>query len=90
MDENIIIPKDLFVAINNVFSGSEAKVLLTLLGYKNEQMSTKNILEIAGITQANNYFRTRKQLVDLDYLIVDNEGMHVNTDKILSDYPLDK
>ena len=46
------------------------------------------IQEMTGITKSNNYFKTRKQLVNSGYLIVDESGMRVNADKLLSDYSL--
>jgi hypothetical protein len=86
MNTNITISKDLAVAINNLCSGSEVKVLLSVLGFGAAKPSTIQMQKLTGISQANNYFRVRKQLVDLGYLIIDENGMHVNADKILSDY----
>jgi len=82
------IPKNLLVAINNLCSGSEVKVLLAALTYDSNKMSTAQMQKVTGITKPNNYFRVRKQLLNLGYLIIDDDGMHVNADKILSDYTL--
>lgn len=79
------ISKDLLVAMNNLCSGSEVKVLLAILAH-GPILSTVQMQKATGITKPNNYFRVRKQLVDLNYLTIDNRGMHVNVDKILYDY----
>ena len=81
------ISKDLLVAINNLCTGSEVKVLLTVLTH-DTTLSTAQMQAATGITKPNNYFRVRKQLVNLGYLIINDSGMHVNADKILSDYTL--
>ncbi len=82
------ITKSLLVAINNLCSGSEVKVLLAVLAYDSNKMSTSQMQAATGITKPNNYFRVRKQLLNLGYLVIDDCGMHVNIDKILSDYAL--
>lgn len=82
------ISKDLLVAINNLCTGSEVKVLLAVLAHDAAEMSTAQMQAVTGITKPNNYFRVRKQLINLDYLIIDDSGMYVNVDKILSDYTL--
>lgn len=79
------ISKDLLVAINNLCTGSEVKVLLAVLSH-DATLSTTQMQAATGITKSNNYFRVRKQLLNLGYLIIDDSGMHVNVDKILSDY----
>ena len=85
--DNMTISKDLLVAINNLCSGSEVKVLLVVLAH-GSTLSTTQMQAATGITKSNNYFRVRKQLLNLNYLIIDGSGMHVNADKILSDYTL--
>lgn len=80
------ISKDLLIAINNLCTGSEVKVLLTVLAHDSTTLSTAQMQKTTGITKPNNYFRVRKQLLNLGYLIIDDNGMHVNTDKILFDY----
>ena len=80
------ITKDILVAVNNLCTGSEVKVLLAALAYDPATLSTSQMQKITGITKPNNYFRVRKQLLNLGYLTMDNGCMHVNTDKILEDY----
>lgn len=80
------ISKDLLVAINNLCTGSEVKVLLTVLAHDSTTLSTAQMQKITGITKPNNYFRVRKQLLNLGYLIIDDNGMHVNANRILFDY----
>ena len=82
------ISKPLLIAINNLCSGSEVKVLLAVLAYDSNKMSTAQMQNATGITKPNNYFRVRKQLLNLGYLTIDDDGMHINVDKILSDYTL--
>lgn len=82
------ISKDLLIAINNLCAGSEVKVLLVVLAHDSNKMSTAEMQAATGITKPNNYFRVRKQLLNLGYLIIDDSGMHVNVNKILSDYAL--
>lgn len=81
------ISKDLASAINNLCSGSEVKVLLAVLSYGGAS-STAQMQAASGITKSNNYFRTRKQLIERGYLIMSENGVHVNSEKILSDYSL--
>lgn len=88
MSKNITVSKDLIVAINNLCTGSEIKVLLTVLAHEPITLSTAQMQKATGITKSNNYFRVRKQLLNLGYLTMDDNGMQVNTDKILSDYAL--
>ena len=80
------ITKDILVAINNLCTGSEVKVLLAVLAYDPVTLSTTQMQNITGITKPNNYFRVRKQLLNLGYLTIDDSVMDVNTDKILEDY----
>jgi hypothetical protein len=81
------LTKDLLIAINNLCTGSEIKVLLAVLTH-DSVLSTSEMQAVTGITKPNNYFRVRKQLLNLGYLILDDSGIYVNTDKILSDYTL--
>ena len=58
----LLFPADLFAAINNKFSGNEAKVLLTFLGCKGDgsfSPSTAYMLNMTGIKHSNHYFATR-------------------------------
>ena len=82
------ISKNLISAMNNLCSGSEVKVLLAVLAHDSQKMSTSQMQKVTGITKSNNYFRVRKQLLNLGYLTIDDSGMHVNTEKILNDYTL--
>lgn len=81
------ISKDLLIAMNNLCTGSEIKVLLVALAH-DCALSTAEMQAATGITKPNNYFKVRKQLLNLGYLILDDSGMHVNANKILSDYTL--
>lgn len=80
------ITKGILAAVNNLCTGSEVKVLLAALVYDPATLSTAQMQKITGITKSNNYFRVRKQLLNLGYLTMDDSGMRVNTDKILEDY----
>jgi hypothetical protein len=84
---NMTLTKDLLIAMNNLCAGSEIKVLLAVLSH-DCTLSTAQMQAATGITKPNNYFRVRRQLLNLGYLTIDDRGMHVNTDKILSDYAL--
>jgi hypothetical protein len=79
---------DLLIAIHNLCTYTEYKILFAAAYYEGANPTFVEIQDVTGITQPNNYFRARKQLVSLGYLTVDNNGMHANTDKILSDYAL--
>ena len=84
----IVLPYDLFVAINNKCPSTEAKILMTLLGCKGDGSfapSTQYMLATTGITQPNNYFAARKRLMERGYIETDEEGnVYVNVDRILS------
>lgn len=84
----VIYPVDLFSAINTLLTGNEAKVLLTLLGCKGDgtfSPSTAYMQKMTGITQPNNYYKTRKQLEKKGYITVDEQGnLYINTKKILA------
>ena len=81
------ISKDLLIAMNNLCTGSEIKVLLSVLVH-DCALSTAEMQAATGITKPNNYFKVRKQLLNSGYLILDDSGMHVNANKILSDYTI--
>ena len=89
----IMIPSDLFVAINNIFNGNEAKILLTLLGCKGDgsfSPSAQYIQKMTGITQPNNYYKIRKQLETKGYIETDEQGnLYINSTKILKQYQND-
>lgn len=78
--------KDIIIAINNLCTGTEAKLLLSMLLCEPDKITTKRMLQMTGITKPNNYFRTRRELINLGYVVDTMDGMLVNTDKILSDY----
>ena len=86
----VIFPSDLFAAINTLFNGNEAKLLLTLLGCKGDgsfSPSTKYMLKMTGITRPNHYFATRKRLEDKNYIESDDQGnLYINTKKIMDQY----
>jgi hypothetical protein len=79
---------DLLVAIHHLCTYTEYKILFAAAYYEGTNPTFAEIQDVTGITQPNNYFRERKQLVRLGYLTVDNNSMHVNVDKILADYAL--
>lgn len=81
--ENIIIQLDLFSAINNICTGSEGKILMSIIGGCS---STEDMLKMTGITKSNHYFAIRKKLINKGYISLD--PIRVNSDKILSDYYL--
>ncbi|MGN5455179.1 MAG: hypothetical protein ACI4XN_04270 [Candidatus Kurthia intestinigallinarum] len=89
----LIFPSDLFAAINNIFSGNEAKVLLTLIGCKGDgsfSPSTQYMLDMTGISKPNNYFKIRKQLETNGYIEIDEQGnLYIDTKKIIDRYQND-
>lgn len=85
----VMYPTDLFTAINNLCSGNEAKVLLTLLGCKGDgsfSPSTKYMLNLTGIPKANHFHTVRKALTDKGYIEEQEGDIYVNTTKILEEY----
>ena len=85
----VIYPTELFVAINNLCSGNEAKVLLTLLGCKGDGSfapSTKYMLNTTGITKANNFTSIRKELTQKGYIQEQDGDIYIDTQKIISEY----
>ena len=86
----VMYPTDLFAAINNIFSGTEAKVMLTLLGCKGDgsfSPSTKYMQKMTGITKPNNYYKTRKQLEKKGYITTDKDGnLYIDVKKIIDQY----
>ena len=77
---NIIIPIDLFSAINNICTGSEGKILMALIGGVS---SANDMLKMTGITKPNHYFAIRKKLINKGYI---DSSMHVDSNKIMCDY----
>lgn len=88
MNDDIIIPKELFAAINTLFTGVESKILITIIGHGWPFMpSIKYMLKMTGLTQNNHYFINRKKLIDNGYIVLQENGtMSVNTNKILNEY----
>lgn len=89
----VMYPADLFAAINTIFNGNEAKVMLTLLGCKGDGSFSPSLTymqKMAGITQPNNYYKIRKQLETKGYIKVDKQGnLYIDTKKILDKYQND-
>lgn len=85
----VIYPTNLFVAINNLCTGNEAKVLLALLGCKGDGSftpSTKYMLNVTGIPKANHFTSVRKELTKKGYLIEKDGDIYIDTQKILDEY----
>lgn len=84
----VMYPSELLAAINNLLSGNEAKVLLVLLGCKGDgsfSPSAEYMQKMTGITQPNNYYKTRKQLEKKGYITTDEKGnIYIDTQKIIS------
>ena len=84
----VVYPSDLFAAINQICSGNEAKVLLTLLGCKGDGSfapSTAYVQKMSGITLPNNYYKVRKQLETRGLLKTDEMGnLYIDTQNILA------
>ena len=85
----VMYPTALFSAINNLCTGNEAKLLLSLLGCKGDGSfapSTQYILNMTGITKPNHYFSTRKKLEDKKYIEIDKDGnIYINTERIIQE-----
>ena len=85
----VMYPTELFTAINNLCSGNEAKVLLTLLGCKGDgsfSPSTQYMLNTTGIPKANHFHSVRKSLTEKGYLEEQGGDIYINTTKILEEY----
>lgn len=84
----VMYPTELFAAINVLFNGNEAKVMLTLLGCKGDgsfSPSAQYMQKVTGISQSNNYYKTRKQLEKKGYIETDKDGnLYIDTQKILA------
>ena len=84
----VAYPVELFAAINQTCNGNEAKILLTLLGCKGDgsfSPSTAYVLRMSGMSQPNNYYKTRKQLEAKGFIKTDQEGnLYIDTKKILA------
>lgn len=89
----VMYPTDLFAAINTIFNGTESKVMLALLGCKGDgsfSPSTTYMQKVTGITQPNNYYKTRKQLEKKGYITTDKDGnLYIDAQKIIDQYKND-
>ena len=83
----ILYPNDLFSAVNTIFSGSEAIVLLAWLGCKGDGSFSPNIsyiLKLTGISKPENYYRVKRNLANSPYIEEDEDGnIHIDTTKII-------
>lgn len=86
MKKNITIPTDLFIAINHLCTYRESKILFAALNCHDGILTSTDMIKLTGISKTNNYFKARKQLLNLGYLTIDDNGMNVNADKIIADY----
>lgn len=85
----VMYPTELFVAINNLCTGNEAKVLLTLLGCKGDgsfSPSAQYMLNMTGISQSNNFHSIRKALTNKKYIEEQDGDIYIDTEKILEEY----
>lgn len=85
----VIYPTELFIAINNLCTGNETKVLLALLGCKGDgsfSPSTQYMLNVTGLPKANHFHSIRKALTDKKYLEEQNGNIYINVSFILSEY----
>ena len=85
----VMYPTDLFIAINNLCSGNEAKVLFALLGCKGDGSftpSTQYMLRTTGIPKANHFHSVRKTLTEKGYIEEHEGNIYVNVDFILEEH----
>lgn len=85
----VMYPTDLFIAINNLCSGNEAKVLLTLLGFKGDGSfcaNTSYMLNATGISKQYNFSTVRKALTEKGYLEEQDGDIYIDTAKIINEY----
>ena len=83
----VLYPNDLFSAVNTIFSGNEAIVLLAWLGCKGDGSFSPNIsyiLKLTGISKPENYYRVKRNLVNSPYIDEDEDGnIYINTEMII-------
>ncbi len=82
-------PSELFAAINTLLSGNEAKIMLTLLGCPGDGSfcpSSEYMLKMTGIDSRENYFRTRKRLIDKGYIEQSDGELYIDPDVLLEEY----
>jgi formylmethanofuran dehydrogenase subunit A len=85
----VMYPTELFIAINNLCTGNESKVLLTLLGCKGDgtfSPSTQYMLNMTGISKSNHFHTVRQNLTKKQYIEENDGDIYVNTTKILEEY----
>lgn len=85
----VTYPTNLFVAINNLCTGNEAKVLFTLLGCKGDgsfSPSTKYMLNMTGIPKANHFSSVRRTLTEKGYLKEKDGDIYIDTQRIITEY----
>lgn len=85
----VMYPIELFIAINNLCTGNEAKVLLALLGCKGDGSftpSTQRMLDLTGLPKANHFSSIRKALTDKRYIEERDGNVYINTSFLLSEY----
>lgn len=86
----VMYPNELFSAINNLFSGNEAIVLLTWLGCKGDGSFSPNIsymLKMTGISSPENYYRIKRNLIKSKYVEEDEDGnIHIDTGQIVESW----
>jgi hypothetical protein len=86
----VMYPSDLFSAINNLFSGNEAVVLLTWLGCRGDGSFSPNIsymLKMTGISSPENYYRIKRNLIKTKYVEEDEYGnIHIDTTQIIESW----
>ena len=85
----VMYPTDLIIAINNLCSGNEAKVLLALLGFKGDGSfcaNTQYMLKATGISKQQNFSSVRKILTDKGYIEEQDGDIYIDTAKIIKEY----
>jgi len=84
----ILYPNDLFSAVNAIFSGREAIVLLAWLGCRGDGSFSPNIsyiLKLTGISKPENYYRVKRDLINSPYVEEDEDGnIHIDTTKLIA------
>ena len=89
LEHFFLFPDELFAAINTLFCGNEAKIMLTLLGCKGDgsfMPSAEYMLKMTGINDRSNYFTTRKNLKEKGYLQETSGSLTIDVERILNDY----
>ena len=85
----VMFTNELFAAINTLFSGNEAKIMLALYGCKGDGSfcpSAEYMMKMTGISKRENYFRTRKQLIDKGYIERCDNELYLDSGYLLQEY----